>query len=170
MVCQRHENTGMGKQHVNQNDGVCTEHDAVGGVTRRQSDIVNDNEEDTSDGTGLRARLEAQHSVVSGMLLNDVHTAIVQIDGVDEMDTETTIQYDTIPSVTCEPGNPCDDQDETPQDSTWVQGEDVGQVDNHQVRDRGEQPFTSNLKLSAGDCCATENGSDCANDGGRSRG
>ena len=55
---------------------------------------------DTTDCTGLRARPKAQHRVAAGMLLNDVHTAIVQIDGGDEMDTEITIQYDTIVSVT----------------------------------------------------------------------
>jgi len=58
MVDTRHENIAASKQHVNQNDGVCTEHDAVGGVLRRQSDTVNDNEEDTSDGTSLWARPE----------------------------------------------------------------------------------------------------------------
>jgi len=38
-------------------------------------------------------------------------------------------------------------------------------VDTHQVRDQGEQPSTSTLNLSAGDCCATKYSSDGANNG-----
>ena len=87
------------------------------------------NEEDTTDGTGMWARPEAQHSVAAGMLLNNVHTAIVQIYGVDEMDTETTIEYGTTPSKSYKLGNSRDVQDETEQDSRWVSGEDVGQVE-----------------------------------------
>jgi len=96
---------------------------------------VNANEEDTSDGTSMRVRPEAQHSVAAGMLLNDVHSAIVQIDGVDEMDTEITMEYNTTTTVSCELGNSRGDQDETQQDTSWVSGEDVGQGEIHQVRD-----------------------------------
>mmetsp|Transcript_97023 Transcript_97023/g.141958 ORF Transcript_97023/g.141958 Transcript_97023/m.141958 type:complete len:90 (+) Transcript_97023:300-569(+) len=79
MVYQRNVNTGMDTQHVNKkNDTVCTEHEAVGGVLQRHSDIVDDSEEDNSDGTDMRVRSQTQHSVAAGMLLNDVHTAIVQ--------------------------------------------------------------------------------------------
>ena len=123
-------------------DSLCSGQYAVGGAIWRQRDIMNDNGESTgSDGTSMWARPEAQHSVAAGMLLNNVHTAIVQIDGVDEMDTETTIEYGTTPSVSYKLGNSRDVQDETEQDSRWVSGEDVGQVD---MRDRGEQPVTSN--------------------------
>jgi len=99
MVYQQHENTGMSKQHVSQNNGNCTEHNAVGGVIQRQSDIVNNNEEDICDETSTRSRPEAQQSLTVDMSLNNVHKAIVQIDGVYDMNTETTIQYDTTPSV-----------------------------------------------------------------------
>ena len=100
MVYQQHENTGMSKQHVSQNNGNCTDHNAVGGVIQRQSDTVNNNEEDTCDETSTRSRPEAQQSLTVDMSLNNVHKAIVQIDGGDEMDTEKPIQYDTIVSVT----------------------------------------------------------------------
>jgi len=164
MVYQHNVNTGMGTQHVNEkNDDVCTEHEAVGGVLQRNSDIVNDCEEDTSDGTDMRGRPQTQHSVV-GILLNEVHTAIVQIDGGDEIATEITMQYDTIPTVTSELGNSRGDNDETPQDTTGVPGEDVGQLDTHKVRERGEQPATRNLNLSAGNC-GMQKSSDDANKG-----
>ena len=79
MVYQRNVNTGMDTQHVNKkNVTVCTEHEAVGGVLQRHSDIVDDSEEDNSDGTDMRVRSQTQHSVAAGMLLNDVRTAIVQ--------------------------------------------------------------------------------------------
>jgi len=165
MVYQRNVNTGMGNQHVNEkNDGVCTEHEAVGGVLQRHSDIVNDYEEDTSDGTDMRVRPQTQHSVAAGMLLINVHTALVQIDGGDAIATETTMQYDTIPTVTSELENSRGDNDETPQDTTGVPGEDVGKLDTHQVRERVEQPSTSNLNLSARDC-EMQNSSDDANEG-----
>ena len=80
------------------------------------------------------------------------------------MDTETTIQYDMIPSVTSELGTSRGDKDVTPQDAAGVPGEEVGQVDTHQVRERGKQPSTSTLNLSAADC-ATLNCSDGANKG-----
>ena len=86
----------------------------MGGVLQRHSDIVNDYEEDTSDGTDMRGRPQTQHSVAAGMLLHDLHTAIVQIDGGDEMATEITMQYETIPTVTSELGNSRGDNDETP--------------------------------------------------------
>jgi hypothetical protein len=134
MVYQRNVITGLGTQHVNEkNDGVCIEHKAVGGVLQRHCDIMNDYEVDTSDDTDMRGRPQTQHSVVAGMLLNDVHTAIVQIDGGDEMATDITMQYDTIPTVTSELRNLRGDNDETPHDSTGVPGEDVGQLDTHQV-------------------------------------
>jgi len=98
------------------------------------------------------------------MLLNDMRTAIVQIDGGDEMATEITMQYETIPTMTSELGNSRGDNDETPQDTTGVPGEDVGQLDTHQVRERGEQPSTRNLNLSAGDC-EMQKRSDDANEG-----
>ena len=98
------------------------------------------------------------------MLLNDVHTAIVQIDGGGEMAPVITMLYDTIPTVTFELGNSRGDNDEIPQDTTGVLGEDVGQLDSHQVRERGEQPSTSNLNLSAVDCEMSKS-SDNVNEG-----
>jgi len=80
---------------------------------------MNDNGESTgSDGTSMWARPEAQHSVAAGMLLNNVHTAIVQIYGVDEMDTETTIEYGTTPSKSYKLGNSRDVQDDTEQNTS----------------------------------------------------
>ena len=68
-------------------------------------------------------------------------------------------------SVSCELGNSCGDQNEAQQDTRWVTGEDEGQVDTHQVRDRGEQPSTSNLTIPTVDCCPTKNSSGGVNDG-----
>jgi len=125
----------------------CTPHvtvlDVIGvRAVWRQNTMKQKTKVDTTDCTGLRARPKAQHRVAAGMLLNDVHTAIVQIDGGDEMDTEITIQYD---KMTSQLGNSCGDQDETQQDTIWVPGEDVGQVDTHQVRDEKCPPCLFNV-------------------------
>jgi len=145
MVYQRNVIEGLGIPQVNEkNDGVCTEHKVVGGVLQRHCDVVNDYEVDTCDDTDMRGRPQTQHSVAAGMLLHDLHTAIVQIDGKDEMATNITMQYDTIPTVSSELENLRGDNDETPHDTTGVSEEDVGQSDTHQVRERGAHPSTSN--------------------------
>jgi len=51
------------------------------------------------------------------MLLTHVHMAIVQIDGVDEMDMETTMEHGTTPTVSCRLGDSSVAQNETVQDT-----------------------------------------------------
>ena len=77
MVYQRYENTGTSKRHLNQNIDQLSGHHAMGGAMRRQSDIVDDVEGETSYGTSIRAYLEAEQRVAAGLLLLIVHMAIV---------------------------------------------------------------------------------------------
>ena len=89
----------------------------MGGAIRRHSIIVHSNEDEMIDSTSMRAQPEALHTVVAGMLLTNVHMAIVQIDGVDEMDMETTIEHGTTPTVSCRLGDSSVAQNETAQDT-----------------------------------------------------
>ena len=52
-------------------------------------------------------------TVVAGILLTCVHMAIVQIDGIDEMDIETTMEHGTTPTVSCKLGDSSVAQNET---------------------------------------------------------
>jgi len=118
MVYQRHENTGPSKQHVTQKDSPQRTDHAVGGAVRRHGIIVPGNEVEISDSTSMRAQPEAPHSVAAEMLLTSVHMAIVQIDGVDEMDMEMSMEHGMTPTVSCKPGNSSVVQSETVQETS----------------------------------------------------
>jgi len=156
MVYQRHENTGPGKQHVTQKDSFQRTDHAVGGAIRRHGIIVPGNEDEISDGTSMRAQPKAPHTVAAGMLLTSVHLAIVQIDGVDEIDMETTMEHGTTPTVSCKLGNSSVAQNETAQIASCVPGGDVGVFDIHEILHQGEQPIASAQDHTAVDCGATK--------------
>jgi len=156
MVYQRHENTGPSKQHVTHKDSPQRTDHVVVGAIRRHGIIVPGNEDEISDGTSMRAQPEAPHTVAAGMLLTGVHMAIVQIDGVDEMDMETTIEHGTTPTVSCKLGNSSVAQNQTVQHSSCVSGGDVGVLDIHEILHQDEQPIASNQDHTAVDCGATK--------------
>jgi len=84
----------------------------------------------------------------------------VQIDGVDKMDMETTMEHGTNLTESCKLGNSSVAQNETVKDTSCVSGGDVGVLDIHEILHQGEQPIARTPDHTAVDCGATKSNPD----------